>query len=158
MTTDYFCDLFRAIRGEFPHLHIKALTAVEIDFLSRMDKMGHEQVLRQLMEAGLGSMPGGGAEIFDPEIWDQVCKEKPGVENYLAVHQTAHRLGLRSNCTMLYGHVESVEHRVDHMVRLRAAQDESLEATGGKGGFQTFIPLAFNPMHTDLEEKGWTTG
>lgn len=151
MRTDYYCDLFRAIRREFPHLHIKALTAVEVDFFARMDKTTHDDVLRRLMDAGLGSMPGGGAEIFDPEIWDQVCKEKPGFQNYLAVHRTAHSLGLKSNCTMLYGHIESVEHRVDHMIRLRELQDET-------GGFQTFIPLAFNPMHTDLEEKGWTTG
>jgi aminodeoxyfutalosine synthase len=156
MRTSYYEDLFGAIGREFPHLHIKALTAVEIDFLARMDKIPHEEVLRRLMAAGLGSLPGGGAEIFDPEIWEIVCEEKPGVANYLMVHHTAHRLGLRSNVTMLYGHVEEPWHRVDHMVRVREAQDESLRSDWA--GFQTFIPLAFNPMHTELEERGWTTG
>lgn len=147
----YYEELFRAIRREFPRLHIKALTAVEIDYLAKVARLTHAQVLERLIAAGLQSMPGGGAEIFAQEIWDQICPEKPGAGNYLAVHRTAHRLGLRSNCTMLYGHLEDVEHRVDHMIRLRALQDET-------GGFQTFIPLAFNPINTDLEERGWTSG
>ncbi|MFN2433549.1 MAG: aminofutalosine synthase MqnE [Gemmatimonadota bacterium] len=143
---DYFLELLPRMKAAYPELHIKAFTAIEIDIYARWAKLSHEEVLRQLIEAGLGSMPGGGAEIFAGEVRDVICDHKCDADTWLAVHRTAHRLGLRSNATMLYGHVESARHRVDHMLRLRELQDET-------GGFLTFIPLAFHPANTRLAER-----
>jgi aminodeoxyfutalosine synthase len=152
---DYFLELLPRMKEAYPELHIKAFTAVEIDTYARWSKLSHEEVLRRLAAAGLDSMPGGGAEIFDEEVRSVICDHKCDADTWLAVHRTAHRLGLRSNATMLYGHVEQPRHRVDHMLRLRALQDET-------GGFMTFIPLAFHPANTRLAQRyelgGSTTG
>jgi aminodeoxyfutalosine synthase len=152
---DYFLELLPRMKEAYPELHIKAFTAVEIDTYARWAKLPHEEVLRRLMAAGLDSMPGGGAEIFDEEIRAVICDHKCDAETWLAVHRIAHRLGLRSNATMLYGHIEAPRHRVDHMLRLRELQDET-------GGFMTFIPLAFHPANTRLAQRyelaGSTTG
>jgi aminodeoxyfutalosine synthase len=143
---DYFLELLPRMKEAHPELHIKAFTAVEIDTYARWAKLSHEDVLRKLVDAGLGSMPGGGAEIFDEDVRSVICDHKCGAETWLAVHRTAHGLGLRSNATMLYGHIEEHRHRVDHMLRLRELQDET-------GGFMTFIPLAFHPENTRLAER-----
>ena len=117
---------------------------MEISWFSFITKKSVRWVLEQMIDAGLGSMPGGGAEIFDPEIRKQLCEHKADSEVWFDVHRTAHELGLRSNATMLYGHIEKAAHRIDHLIRLRDLQDET-------GGFQTFIPLAFHPENTELD-------
>jgi aminodeoxyfutalosine synthase len=124
-------------------LHIKAWTPVEIHWFSFITKKPVRWVLEQMIEAGLGSLPGGGAEIFHPEVRDRICEHKADASEWFAIHREAHALGLRSNATMLYGHIEQARHRVDHLCRLRELQDET-------GGFQTFIPLAFHPENTGL--------
>ncbi|MGO9469682.1 MAG: aminofutalosine synthase MqnE [Isosphaeraceae bacterium] len=140
---DYYVDVVRWIRDTAPEIHIKAYTAVEIEWFSKIARRPVEDILRSLVEAGLGSLPGGGAEIFHPEVRDQICGAKASTENWLNAHRTAHRLGLHSNATMLYGHIDQPRHRIDHLLRLRALQDET-------GGFQTFIPLAFHPDNSDM--------
>ena len=142
---DWYLNVVRVIHETWPGLHIKAWTPVEIHWFSQMTKQPYHWVLSELMEAGLGSLPGGGAEIFHPEIRDQICEHKADPENWFKVHATAHELGLRSNATMLYGHIEKAHHRVDHLIRLREQQDKT-------GGFQTFIPLAFHPENTGLND------
>ena len=139
----YYVDVVRWIRETAPEIHVKAYTAVEIEFFSKIARISTEEVLRQLIDAGLGSLPGGGAEIFHPEVREKICGAKASTEAWLDVHRTAHRLGLHSNATMLYGHIEGPTHRIDHLIRLRELQDET-------GGFQTFIPLAFHPDNSDL--------
>jgi aminodeoxyfutalosine synthase len=154
LSFEYYLDVLSVLKREFPHIHLKAFTAVEIDFFTKLTGMPHEEVLRQLVEAGLDSMPGGGAEIFHWDVRKKICPEKANQEVWLAVHDAAHRLGLKTNCTMLYGHIEKPEHRVHHMVALREQQDKS-------GGFQTFIALAFHPEENNLGRKlnrQWTTG
>ena len=141
---DWYLNVVRVIHETWPELHIKAWTPVEIHWFSHMTKQPYEWVFKELIAAGLGSLPGGGAEIFDPEVRDQICEHKADSDNWFKVHDAAHRLGLRSNATMLYGHVEAARHRVDHLVRLRDQQDRT-------GGFQTFIPLAFHPENTGLD-------
>jgi aminodeoxyfutalosine synthase len=133
----------RLLHDAYPSLHLKAWTAVEIDWFTHLAKRSSREVLAELRDAGLGSLPGGGAEIFHPEVRDQICEHKADAGRWLEIHRTAHQLGLRSNATMLYGHLENAYHRVDHLVRLRELQDET-------GGFQTFIPLAFHPENTKL--------
>jgi len=140
----YYTDLLRAIRALRPQLHIKAFTAVEIHWFARHYRMTHEEVLRALVDAGLGSLPGGGAEVFADRVRARICRDKVGADGWLAIHGLAHAMGLRSNCTLLYGHIETAEERVDHLVRLREQQDRS-------GGFQTFIPLAFHNENNALE-------
>lgn len=148
---EYYEEVLRALKAAYPWVHLKAFTGVEIDFFSQLTGMDHETVLRRLMAAGLSSMPGGGAEIFHPEVRRKICPEKADAETWLAVHRTAHRLGLRTNATMLYGHIEKYEHRVDHLLRLRALQDET-------HGFQTFIPLRYHPENNNLGRRlDWTT-
>jgi aminodeoxyfutalosine synthase len=147
----YFTDLLRTLRREAPHLHLKAFTAVEIVWFAEHYGMTIEQVLRELREAGLQSLPGGGAEIFAPRVRRLICDHKTDAEGWLEVHRTAHRLGLRSNATMLYGHIESYEDRVDHLLRLRELQDET-------GGFQAFIGLPFLPQHNLLGRGREFTG
>jgi aminodeoxyfutalosine synthase len=134
----YYEDLLRGLKRIRPDIHLKCFTAVEIHFFAEKFGMSYEQVLRRLMDAGLGSLPGGGAEILAERVRRKICREKADADQWLEVHRVAHRLGLRSNATMLYGHIETVEERVDHMLRIRALQEET-------GGFQTFIPLAFHP-------------
>jgi aminodeoxyfutalosine synthase len=141
---EWYVDVVRTIHDAWPDLHIKAWTAVEINWFSFLTKKPVRWVLEQMVEAGLGSMPGGGAEIFHPEIRDRICEHKADAQNWLDIHRTAHELGLRTNATMLYGHIEKPWHRVDHLCRLRDLQDQT-------GGFQTFIPLAFHPENTGLD-------
>lgn len=141
---DWYVNVVRVIHEAYPELHIKAWTAVEINWFSFMTKQPTRWVLQQMIDAGLGSMPGGGAEIFHPDVRDRICEHKADGENWLQIHREAHELGLRTNATMLYGHIEEPRHRVDHLCRLRELQDET-------GGFQTFIPLAFHPDNTGLD-------
>lgn len=133
----YYLDLLSMIKRDFPALHIKAFTAVEIHYFAQKYAMSYESVLSALVDAGLGSLPGGGAEIFAERARKKLCRDKASAEEWLAVHRAAHQLGLKSNCTMLYGTIETPEERVDHMIRLRELQDAT-------GGFQVFIPLAFH--------------
>jgi len=145
MKYDWYLNIIHLLHNACPRLHLKGWTAVEIDWFAHLTKRSYEQVLRDLVDAGLGSMPGGGAEIFHPEVRDQLCEHKADACSWLEIHRIAHRLGLRTNCTMLYGHIEEPRHRVDHLVRLRELQDET-------EGFQTFIPLAFHPENTGLDQ------
>lgn len=147
----YYLDTIRELKAERPDVHIKAYTAVEMHFFAEHYKMPMTQVLTELIDAGLGSMPGGGAEIFAERARRKLCTGKADAEQWLDVHRQAHRLGLRTNCTMLYGTVETLEERVDHMLRLRALQEET-------GGFQTFIPLAFHPEGNSLGKLPAPTG
>jgi aminodeoxyfutalosine synthase len=140
---DWYLNQLRLLHDAYPRLHLKAWTAVEIDWFTHLTGRSIREVLAELREAGLGSLPGGGAEIFHPEVRDQICEHKADAGRWIEIHRTAHRLGLRSNATMLYGHLENDYHRVDHLLRLRELQDET-------GGFQTFIPLAFHPENTKL--------
>ncbi len=148
---DWYVNVIRLIREAAPELHIKAWTAVEIAWFSYLTKKPFDWVLQQLIDAGLGSLPGGGAEIFDPEVRERLCEHKADADTWLEIHRTAHALGLRSNATMLYGHLEQARHRVDHLCRLRQLQDET-------GGFQAFVPLAFHPQNTGLAHLPKPTG
>jgi aminodeoxyfutalosine synthase len=141
---DWYVGVVRTIHEAWPDIHIKAWTAVEINWFAHLTKQPYKWVLEQLREAGLGSMPGGGAEIFHPDVRDKICEHKADGENWIEIHRTAHQVGLRTNATMLYGHIEQPKHWVDHLLRLRSLQDET-------GGFQTFIPLAFHPANTGLD-------
>jgi aminodeoxyfutalosine synthase len=147
----YYTDLLRAIKQERPDLHLKCFTAVEIAYFSEKYGMSVQQVLEELVAVGLGSLPGGGAEIFHPRARKKLCADKVSAEGWLDVHRTAHRMGLRSNCTMLFGSIEKIEERVDHLVRLRELQDET-------GGFQTFIPLRFHNENNRLQRLKDPTG
>jgi aminodeoxyfutalosine synthase len=140
---DWYVNVLRILHNTYPDLHLKGWTGVEINWFEFLTKKPVRQILQELMEAGLGSMPGGGAEIFHPEVRSKICEHKADAHNWLDIHRTAHELGLKTNCTMLYGHIENAYHRVDHLIRLRELQDET-------GGFQTFIPLAFHPENTGL--------
>ncbi|MDP1560994.1 MAG: aminofutalosine synthase MqnE [Pirellulaceae bacterium] len=140
---DWYKGILKTLHGAYPDLHLKGWTAVEINWFEFLTKQSTEWVLQDLREVGLGSLPGGGAEIFHPEVRDKICEHKADSRNWIEIHRTAHRMGIRSNCTMLYGHVENSFHRIDHLIRLRELQDET-------GGFQTFIPLAFHPDNTGL--------
>jgi len=141
---DYYVEMLRRVRRALPDVIIQAFTAVEIDYLARVHRMPVKEVLAVLREAGLDSLPGGGAEIFSPRVRELICSKKISGERWLEVHMAAHNLGMRTNATMLYGHVETIEERVEHLVGLREAQDRT-------GGFLTFIPLAFHPKNTSLE-------
>ena len=140
---EWYVDVVRVIHETCPELHIKAWTGVEINWFSHLTKKPYKWCLEKLIEAGLGSMPGGGAEIFDEEVRSQICEHKADSQSWIDIHRDAHQLGLRTNATMLYGHVEEAKHRIDHLCKLRELQDET-------GGFQTFIPLAFHPDNTGL--------
>ncbi|MBI1919869.1 MAG: aminofutalosine synthase MqnE [Geobacter sp.] len=141
---DFYLEMLRTVRAASPSLHVKAFTAVEIDYLSRLACLSLPETLQELKKAGLSSLPGGGAEILGKEVRDQLCPEKISGERWLEVMEEVHRAELKSNATMLYGHVESYRDRVDHMRRLRELQDRT-------GGFQVFIPLAFQPENTPLK-------
>jgi aminodeoxyfutalosine synthase len=143
LTLEFFCDLFKSIKEISPNLHIKAFTAVEYEYMFRKAKVSVEEGLKIMMEAGLDSIPGGGAEIFDEVLRAEISGDKATTAQWLEIHETAHRLGLKSNCTMLYGHIESYAHRVDHMDRLRNLQDRT-------GGFNTFIPLKFRNKDNEM--------
>jgi len=150
---DYYVELVRKLKAALPDVHLKFYTASEIHHMSRLEGCSHEDVLRVLKDAGLGSMPGGGAEIFADRVRRLVAPGKEHPDEWFEVHDTAHRLGITTHCTMLYGHVETYEERVDHLLRLREQQDRS-------GGFLSFIPLAFHPENTVFERRGFkfTTG
>lgn len=148
---DWYVNVVRTIHETCPEIHIKAWTGVEIHWFSHLTKKPYDWVLRQMIDAGLGSLPGGGAEIFDEEVRSQICEHKSDASRWLDIHRTAHGLGLRSNATLLYGHVEEARHRVDHLLKLRDLQDET-------GGFQTFIPLAFHPENTGMSHLPKPTG
>jgi len=149
LTLAFFLDLMRAIKAHRPELHIKAFTPVELDYMFRKAKVSIQEGMRLAHEAGLDSLPGGGAEIFHPDIRTIICDDKVDANGWLEIHQTAHELGMHSNATLLYGHIEKYEHRIDHMKRLRQLQDQTK-------GFNTFIPLKFrnkdNAMH-DVPES-----
>jgi len=141
---DWYLDVLRVIHETTPEIHIKAYTGVEINWFAFLTQKSTRWVLEQLMEVGLGSLPGGGAEIFHPEVRDKICEHKADSDEWIRIHQEAHELGLRTNATMLYGHIEESRHRIDHLCQLRSLQDKT-------GGFQTFIPLAFHPENTGLD-------
>jgi len=142
---EYYLEMLRGFKRIRPGIHLKCFTAVEIAFFADLYKMTDEQVLRELKDAGLDSLPGGGAEIFAERVRRKICHDKCGADRYLAIHKLAHRLGMRTNITMLYGHIETKEERVDHMIRARDLQDDS-------GGFQAFIPLAFHPDNNQMRK------
>jgi aminodeoxyfutalosine synthase len=146
---DFYLDTTRALHEAMPDVHLKLYTASEIHHMTTLSGLSHEEVLRELRDAGLGSLPGGGAEVFAERVRRLVAPGKEPPETWLHVHRTAHALGIPTHCTMLYGHVETYEERVDHLLRLRELQDET-------GGFLAFIPLAFHPENTVFERRGWT--
>ena len=143
MNLEFFCELIRKIRAHRPELHIKGFTAVELDYMFRKAKVTVGEGMQLLKDAGLQSMPGGGAEIFHPEVRQVICADKVDAEGWLHIHETAHNLGMHTNATMLYGHIENYHHRIDHMSRLRALQDKT-------GGFNCFIPLKFRNGDNDM--------
>jgi aminodeoxyfutalosine synthase len=140
---DWYRGILSTLHHAYPQLHLKGWTAVEINWFEFLTKKTLREILSDLRDAGLGSLPGGGAEIFHPEVRSQLCEHKANSHKWVEVHRTAHQLGIKSNCTMLYGSIENAYHRIDHLSRLRELQDET-------GGFQTFIPLAFHPDNTKL--------
>ncbi len=147
----YYTDLLKVIKEERPDVHIQAFTCVEIAHLAEISELGTEGVLKDLKNAGLGSIPGGGAEVFSPRIRKLTCEKKLSGNDWLEVAKAAHKLGLHTNATMLYGHIESIDERLEHLDMLRQAQDET-------GGFLAFIPLAFHPKNTELAELSRTSG
>ena len=147
----YYTEMIRALKARFPHVHVKALTAVEIAHLARVERSSSREVLQALKEAGLTSLPGGGAEVFSTAVRATIAERKLTGAEWLRVHREAHELGIPTNCTMLYGHVETAEDRVAHLAALRGLQDET-------GGFLTYIPLAYHPDHNELGEELGRTG
>jgi aminodeoxyfutalosine synthase len=147
----YYEDLFRALKLRFPWVHLKALTMVELDFLAKASRLSLEDTIIRLRDAGLDSCPGGGAEIFAERVREQICDHKTDGGRWLDIARTVHKTGIRTNCTMLYGHVETAAERVDHLLELRKLQDET-------GGFQCLIPLAFHPENTKLDHLPPTGG
>jgi aminodeoxyfutalosine synthase len=148
---DYYLDMVRAVKEVKPDIHVQAFTCVEVAHLAKLAGKPVDEVLAELKEAGLGSLPGGGAEVFSPRIRKSLCERKLSPEGWIEVAKTAHRLGLKSNATMLYGHEETYRERAEHLALLREAQDET-------GGFMSFIPLAFHPHNTALSDLPGTTG
>lgn len=144
MGYEWYRGILQTLKDNYPTIHLKAWTPVEVGWFEFLTKKPISWILNDLREAGLGSLPGGGAEIFHSEVRDQICEHKADAHKWFEVHREAHNLGIKSNCTMLYGHLEEAYHRIDHMLRLRELQDET-------GGFQTFIPLAFHPENTKLD-------
>ncbi len=151
LTVDWFCQMLRGLKERFPQVHLKAFTMVEISFLAQRAKLSIRETLQRLKDAGMDSMPGGGAEIFSERVRRIICDHKIDGDEWLNVAREAHGIGLKSNCTMLYGHIENDEDRVDHLVRLRSLQDDT-------NGLVTFIPLAFHPDNTALAHLDKTTG
>jgi aminodeoxyfutalosine synthase len=153
LTLDYYVDLVRSLHEALPDVHLKCFTASEIHHITTLCGLSHEEVLRELRAVGLGSLPGGGAEVFSHRVRQIVAPGKESPEQWLEVHRLAHGMGMPTHCTMLYNHVENYEERIDHLLRLRELQDET-------GGFLAFIPLPFHPENTVFERRGWahTTG
>ena len=150
MNLEFFCELLGKIKAHRPDLHLKGFTAVELDYMFRKAKLSTEEGLLKLREAGLQSLPGGGAEIFHPDIRNVICADKVDGDGWLNIHETAHKLGMHTNATMLYGHIENYEHRIDHMTRLRDSQD-------GTGGYNCFIPLKFRNGDNDMSHIAETS-
>src|SRR5919199_5912728 len=146
---DFYVETVRRLHEALPDVHLKLYTASEIHHMTKLSGLSHEDVLRELKAAGLGSLPGGGAEVFAERVRRLVAPGKEHPDVWFHVHRTAHSLGIPTHCTMLYGHVETYEERIDHLLRLRELQDET-------GGFLAFIPLAFHPQNTVFERRGWT--
>ena len=145
MNLEFFCELLQKIKQHRPELHIKGFTAVELDYMFRKAKLSIEEGMKKMHDAGLDSLPGGGAEIFHPEIRQQICDDKVDADGWLHIHEAAHNLGMHTNATMLYGHIEKFSHRIDHMRRLRELQDKT-------NGFNTFIPLKFRNQNNDMSD------
>jgi len=151
LTLDWYCEMLRGLKARYPQVHLKAFTMVEIAYLAKRAKMSIRDVLIKLRDAGMDSQPGGGAEVFSERVRRIICDHKIDGNEWLDVAKISHELGIKTNCTMLYGHIETEEDRVDHLVRLREVQDQT-------GGFQTYIPLAFHPDNTSLSHIPKTTG
>jgi len=151
LSLDYWLPLMRRFKDALPHVQLSLFTAAEIDYMAKRHRMSYPQIIAQLKEAGLDNVNGGGAEIFAEETRAKICANKVNSENWLEIHEELHRQGVASNATMLYGHIESLEDRVDHLLRLRASQERS-------PGFNAFIPLAFHPDGNELNDCGWTGG
>jgi aminodeoxyfutalosine synthase len=151
LTLDWFCEMIRGLKLRYPQVHLKAFTMVEVAYLAKRGKIPVRETLERLKEAGVDSMPGGGAEIFSERVRRIICDHKIDGNEWIEAARIAHQIGLKSNCTMLYGHIETEEDRVDHLIRLRALQDET-------HGFVTFIPLAFHPANTALNHLSSTSG
>lgn len=147
MNLEFFCELLEKIRAHRPDLHLKGFTAVELDYMFRKAKLSVREGLQKMKDAGLQSLPGGGAEIFAPEIREKICADKVDAEGWLEIHETAHQLGMPTNATMLYGHYENYAHRIDHMSRLRQLQDKT-------NGFNCFIPLKYRSGDNDMSHLG----
>ena len=148
---DWYLEMLAALKKEFPDVHLKAFTAVEIDYLAKLSGLGLTETLLKLRKAGLGSLPGGGAEIFNPGVRNTLCAEKISGDRWLEVMEAVHGVGLKSNATMLYGHIEKYEDRIDHLLRLREIQEKT-------NGFQAFIPLSFHAQNTEIKKTAYTTG
>lgn len=154
LSFDYYLEMLRRVKGILPHVCIQAFTAVEVDYFAQLTELSVTEVLQRLMDAGLDSLPGGGAEVFSPRVRSKLCEKKVSGDRWLEIQEVAHGLGMRTNATMLYGHIESIPERIDHLLQLRGLQDKT-------GGFLTFIPLPFYPKNTKLEGTvggGNTTG
>ena len=147
----WYLDMLGSLKKEFPKVHLKAFTAVEIDYLAKLSGLSLADTLLKLKEAGLASLPGGGAEIFNSSVRNTLCAEKISGDRWLEVIKAAHKIGLKSNATMLYGHIETYEHRIDHLIKLRELQDKT-------NGFQAFIPLSFHSQNTEIKKSAYTTG
>ncbi len=147
----WYLDMLGALKKRFPKIHIKAFTAVEIDYLAKLSGLSLTDTFLKLKESGLGSLPGGGAEIFNSSVRNTLCAEKISGDRWLTVIEAAHKAGLKTNATMLYGHIETAEHRIDHLIRLRELQNRT-------GGFQAFIPLSFHSQNTEIKKSAYTTG
>ncbi len=151
LSLDWYLEMMRGLKERFPQVHLKAFTAIEIGWFAKQEKLSIQEVLDRLRQAGLGSLPGGGAEIFHDEVREIICGGKLDADEWIEVHRIAHGMGISSNCTMLYGHVEKPAHKVDHLLRLRALQDDT-------GGFNAFIPLAYHPENNYMGLQYHTTG
>ena len=147
----HYCKLFTRVKEEFPHIHIKALTAVEIKHIAKLSNISIHETLSRLMQSGLGSLPGGGAEILDDDVRSIICKGKESSDEYLEIHKTAHELGMPTNCTMLFGTIETIDQRITHLLKLRKLQNET-------GGFQCFVPYPFLPDDSRLPEAQLASG
>lgn len=148
---EWYLDIFRKIKEQYPQMHVKALTAAEIHFLSEEYNLTHQEVINRMLEAGVDSMPGGGAEIFDEDVRKRICGGKVTSQQWLDIHKLWHEAGKQSNATMLFGHIETRKHRIDHMIRLRDLQDQT-------GGFNAFIPLVYQTENNFLKVKEFLTG
>jgi aminodeoxyfutalosine synthase len=151
LTLEWYCEMIRGLKQRFPQVHLKAFTMVEVAYFAKREKLTYQQVLRRLMDSGVDSLPGGGAEVFSERVRRIICDHKIDGDDWLVVARAAHQMGLKSNCTMLYGHIETAEDRIDHLLKLRRLQDET-------SGFQTYIPLAFHPDNTPLQHFHTTSG